>query len=59
MTQSILGEIFVVIGIIILAVTMLVLFFPSGNIAVPSIVVGIGTILAVIGLGVGLFSKGK
>ena len=57
--QSIMGGTFVVIGVIIFAVIMYVLFFPSANMAVPSYVVGIGTILAVIGLAVSLLNSGK
>ena len=59
MNQSIMGGAFVVIGIIIFAVIMDVLLFPSSNMAVPSYVVGVGTVLAVIGLVVGLFNSGK
>lgn len=53
------GGAFVVIGIIIFAVIMDVLLFPSSNMSVPSYVVGVGTVLAVIGLVVGLFNSGK
>ncbi len=59
MSQYTLGGAFVAIGVVIFAVVMYVLFFPSANMAVPSIVVGVGTCLAVIGLAVSLMSSGK
>ena len=58
LNSSVLGAAFIAIGVVVMVLTMWALLAPSSDMAIPSQIVGIGTIVSVIGLAVALI-KGQ
>ena len=54
MDSTVLGTTFIAIGVVVMVLTMLALLAPSSDMAIPAQIVGIGTIVSVIGLAVAL-----
>ena len=48
MNSNLLGLLSIILGVIIMALTLVVIYNPFGNFALPSIVVGSGTLVAVL-----------
>jgi hypothetical protein len=46
MNSNLLGFLSIIIGVIIMAITLVVIYNPLGNFALPSIVIGAGSLVA-------------